>query len=76
MVTDRNVYLCRLSSMRSYGIAEVLEKRLLGEARLQFQRNRVTLDGANAVYVGYLPIGKRWARQVIAAADGTAPVRT
>ena len=74
LVTDRNVYLCRLSSMRSHGIEEVLEKRRRGEVPVQFHRNRLTLDGANPVYVGYLPVGKRWAREVLAAANSTASV--
>ncbi len=70
LVTDRTVYLCRLSSLRNYRVEEVLEKRPRKEARMEFRRNRVTLDGANPVYVGYLPIGKRWAREVVATVSG------
>jgi hypothetical protein len=74
LVTDRNVYVCRLSSTRQYGVQGVLQKRALGTARVEFSRSRITLDGTSPMYVGLLPIGRRWAREVVEAAR--APSRT
>jgi hypothetical protein len=69
LVTDRNVYFCRLSPTDSHKVDELLEKRPVTGARMEFRRNRLTLDGVNAVYVGWLPVGRRWAREVAEAAN-------
>jgi hypothetical protein len=68
LVTDRNVYVCRLSSTRQYDVQGVLQKRALGTVRVAFSRSRITLDGTNPMFVGVLPIGRRWAREVVEAA--------
>ncbi len=68
LVTDRNVYVCRLSSTRQYDVKGVSQKRALGTARVEFSRSRLTLDGTNPIYVGLLPVGRRWAREVVEAA--------
>lgn len=73
LVTERHIYLCRLSSLHNRKVEEVLEKRRLGDVRVEFRRNRLTLDGRDPVYVGWLPVGKRWARDVVAAAKANAP---
>ena len=71
LVTDRNVYVCRLSSTRYGEVQDVLEKRPLGTARVEFSRGRITLDGGNPVFVGVLPIGRRWAREAVGAAGSS-----
>jgi hypothetical protein len=68
LVTDRNVYVCRLSSTRQYDVQGVLEKRALGTARVELNRSHITLDGSNSIYVGLLPIGRRRAHEVVDAA--------
>lgn len=73
LITDRNVYVCRLRSTRLYDIHNVVRKQPLGQARVQFSRNRVSLDGADPMYVGLLPIGRRWAREVVDTATGSEP---
>jgi hypothetical protein len=81
LVTDRNVYVCQLSSTRQYDVKGVLLKRALGTARVEFTRSRLTLDGTNPIYVGLLPVGRRWAREVADAAStpksgAPSPTRT
>lgn len=68
LVTERHVYLCRLSSLHNHKVTEVLERQRLRDAQVEFRRNRLTLDGRHPVYVGWMPIGRRWAREVVAAA--------
>jgi hypothetical protein len=68
LVTDRNVHVCRLRSTRQYEIQSVVQKQRVGQARVQFRRGRLSLDGADPMYVGLLPIGRRWAREVVDAA--------
>jgi len=72
VVTDRHVYLCRLSSTRNHKVEEVLEKRRLGEASMEFRRNRLTLDATNPVYVGWLPAARRWAREAVSEVNAHA----
>ncbi len=55
-------YLCRLSSLHNNKVEEVLVKRRLGDVQIQFRRNRLTLDGRDPVYVGWLP-GARGGRR-------------
>ena len=74
LVTDRNVYVCRLRSTRQYDIQSVVQKQSLSQARVRFTRSRLSLDDTNPMYVGLLPIGRRWAREVVDAATGAEAV--
>ncbi len=72
LVTERRVYvhLCRVSSPRNHHLEEVLARRRLGEARVEFRLNRLTLDRRHPVYVGWLTLG-----QVLGAPGRRKPQR-
>src|ERR1700759_3527501 len=63
LVTDRNVYVCQTHKLKAFTSTRVLDKRSLADARLSFDKKRVSLDEMNRVYVGWLPSASRRARQ-------------
>jgi hypothetical protein len=67
LITDRHVYLCQTHKAKGYTATKVLDKRSLEEARLSFDKKRVSLDDMNHVYVGWLPSAKRRAERFVAA---------
>jgi hypothetical protein len=72
-VTDRNVYVFRASFVSKYKVTELLEKRPLAEARVEFRRGYLTLNGSHESFVAAWGPGKRWALEVAQAAN-RAPV--
>jgi len=81
LVTDRNVYVGRLSSWNVHmaqntiveHVDEVLDKRPLDEAvvtyKTGFMRRRLRLNDGNPMAVGMFGPGKRWAKEVVAAVE-------
>lgn len=65
IVTDRNVYVCRTGA-RGTTPTEVLAKRPLADARLDFKNEALTMDGDNPLAVG--PVNSSHIVDVIAAA--------
>jgi hypothetical protein len=74
VVTDRNVYVFRASSWSTYKATELLEKRPLGEARVEFRRGYLTVNGMHRGFVGrFGPIKQRALTVVEAAGRAPAP---
>jgi hypothetical protein len=74
VVTDRNVYVFRASAWSTYKVTELLEKRPLAEARVEFNRGYLTLDGSHETFVGkYGPIKRQGLAVAEAAARQPAP---
>jgi hypothetical protein len=72
VVTDRNVYVFQAGASK-YKVTEVLEKRPLGEARVEFNRGYLTLDGAHESFVGIAgPVKRRAVAFAEAASRGAA----
>ena len=60
VVTDRNVYVFQASALKTYKVNELLEKRPLGQGRVEFDRGYLTLDGAHTSLVAkWGPVKKR-----------------
>jgi hypothetical protein len=71
-ITDRNVYVFQASSWSTYKVTKVLEKRPLGQARVEFHGGYLTLDGAHESLVGLFGPGKRLGLAVAEAANRSA----
>lgn len=72
VVTDRNVYVFQASSVSTYKVTKMLEKRPLGTARVEFNGGYLTLDGEHESLVGAFGAGKRLGLAVAAAAGRAA----
>jgi hypothetical protein len=71
-VTDRNVYVFQANSWSAYKVTQVLEKRPLGQARVEFKGGYLTLDGTHESLVGLFGPGKRLGLAVAEAANRSA----
>jgi hypothetical protein len=69
IATDRNIYVCRTSSLTGLP-KKVLAKRPLTDGRLELTRTGLALDGANQLYIGRL--GRRKARDFAEHAHASA----
>jgi hypothetical protein len=79
VVTDRNVYVFQASSVSTYKVTKMLEKRPLGAARVEFRRAYLTLDGEHESLTGFYGPAKRLGLAVAEAASrpvaGSSPAR-
>jgi hypothetical protein len=72
VVTDRNVYVFKASAVSTYKVTELLHKRPLGAARVQFDGGYLTLDGQEESLVGMIGAGKRLGLAIAEAASRPA----
>jgi hypothetical protein len=60
VVTDRNVYVFQASALKTYKVTQLLEKRPLGEARVEFGNGYLSLDGGyRSLVAKWGPVAKR-----------------